>query len=177
MSDIILQNDPLSAELITVKMWKTSKGQYFHEGNEALARWSGSTHDTCGCGNIFKKRGHTICPICVLKNKKCQYDKFEKVEWDEKMPVTEFDGDHWFYSWDQIEDYCEEIGCEVSDLMLVLSEPIELPTIDIDDFLSDVLPEDGEPPEDLIQATKLFNDAILRSGTLSYTPTSKAVKR
>ena len=177
MSKIILPNDPEAAELVTIKMWKTSKGQYFHGNNEDLARWNGSTHDTCKCGKVFEKGIYTICPACILAGVKNRYEAFEKVEWYEKYPVTEFDGDKWFYSLDEVEDYCEENECEISSLMLVHSKPIELPTIDIDDFLSNVLPDEGEPPQDLIDAAELFNEAISNSGTLSYTPTFKAVKR
>ena len=178
MSDkkIILPEDPEAAELVTIRMWKTSTGQYFHERDKDIAIWNGSTHDTCKCGEIYEKIVHTICPKCVFENLKKRYNELEKVEWDEKYPVVEFGGDRWFYSLEEIEDYCVENNTTISTLMLIHSEPTELPTIDIDDFLSDVMSDDGEPPQDLIDAADLFNESIESAGTLSYGPTNKAVK-
>jgi len=96
-----------------------------------------------------------------------------KEEWDEKgMLYSDLDGKY-FSSWGKVEDYAEDKEIGIDKLRLIICEPQYLPLIP-DDYGCDELPQDGELPDDVIQAINDVNKVIRASEPISWYPGRKA---
>lgn len=167
---IIMYDSPEAATYRTnLKGWVASDGRYYAE-NEHSARWAGSTHQKCECGNTFGK-GRTICDSCHSKNRTEKYYALPMVEWDGTTPVCTFDDDRFFFDEDSLLDYMADMKHEEPDVehevQLVLCEPGKLRLIDHDDWCDD-LPEDGELPDEVAQKVTELNEAIKRAPVVSW---------
>ena len=96
--------------------------------------------------------------------------------WDETTPVCVLDDDRYFWSADEVEDYCEDEGCDVDDLMLVHCAPVYAHQLDPGNIYADSLYEDGDVPTEIEAAFNELNRTI--SGCrepLSWAGTGDAV--
>ncbi len=148
---IILEDSPEAATYQTgIEGWVDATGRFWGK-DEHMARYNGSTHKQCECGNIFKK--HAYCEPCHQKRQDEKYAALERVEWDGESPVVTFDGDIYFFNgMEELLDYCDDHDCKIEDLKLCHAHPIDYPTIDIDDFFQDILSWDtfDRDTEDII---------------------------
>ena len=100
------------------------------------------------------------------------------------MPYKEWDGKAALYSnflneyiFEDVEEYLEEkkdnggldANITSNDLMLVVCDPIKLSQID-EDYWMDDLPEEGELPEEAVEALTMFNEILGGIGTVSWEP-------
>lgn len=153
--------------------WFSRNGR-FYGGDERAARYDGCTHVACeDCGEPTE-RGWLVCPKCKEIRDIKRYDAMPKVEWDGKGGLYSESCDRYFWSWDEVENYCEEEDTEISQLRLVICEPQYLHLIDPDDFC-DELAEDGELPDTIIKAIDDFNKVIKDEPPVSWYPGKKAV--
>ena len=86
------------------------------------------------------------------------YLKLAEVEWDEKTPLCTYNGDEYFYSEDDIFDYCYEFETLPSDMELVhtAEQKIRKLTDDSDWWVGYV--EDYELPAELKKLIQEFNE-------------------
>ena len=81
--------------------------------------------------------------------------------------------DKYFSDWGEIEDYCEEEDVTIDSLRLVICKPNYLPLLDLD-YGCDDLAEDGELPDEIVEAIAKFNAVVKEVGAVSWLPSNKA---
>ncbi len=174
MSDnkIILDTDEEAASVKTVTGWVSSTGRYWGE-DEHMARFDGSTHKACECGEIISRSDY--CHPCHLKKEQEKYNSFVVVEWDKESPICEYSGDQYFFDHESLCDYLSDSEIHVSALNLVLCEPHPIQQID-SDYFSDDQHEDFELPDDIQTALDSLNKVIQESAPVTFYPSKVAVK-
>jgi hypothetical protein len=96
--------------------------------------------------------------------------------WDGKTPLAIEDSDHFFWDSDDFWSFTDEMTEEeVSKVKLVDCVPQFAPILDPDEWLYDVLPEDGESPDVIVEAAKVFNDAAKAAGPISWLPSGRRI--
>lgn len=161
MKEQVMYDDDQAAKQVTVTGWVSRQGRFYGD-NEHLARWDGCTHMTCECGAVHEK-GWTICETCRRKAKDVRYAALPVVEWDGKTPLCLFDDDKYFFSEDEVLDYCEEEGVAPSNLQLVVCEPQYAHQVDPDEEYQDLMPEDqymADVAPEIVEAFNALNEAI-----------------
>jgi hypothetical protein len=179
---IVMYESDEAAHIATVSGWVSRHGQYFGPGSmgEKMARWNGATHQKCanpGCDGITPICGYVYCDMCRVKKDNDRYASFPVEKWDGKTPLSIFNDDHFFFSSEDIESYCEYHEVKPENVKFVRCEPSVLPTLNLEDFFEDVLPDNGyEFSQELIDAEKAFNDAVAAMGVVSWIPADVAVR-
>lgn len=169
---IILPEDPEAAQYKTVTGWVSRKGEFYGD-DERLARYVGSTHRKCGCGNIIEKR--SWCKPCNKKASSELYMKKPFKEWDGETPLYSESFGEYFFSEDDIINFIENGDAPVNpdDLQLVICIPNKPHIIEEDEFM-DNLPDNMESlsdvasPEFMIALEEL--NAILENEEWGWTP-------
>lgn len=137
---VVMRDSEEAARLVTLTGWVSRLG-HFYGDDERIARYDGCTHVRCDCGNITEKHW-LMCEVCRHKQKLAKYDALPVVEWDGKTPLCTYDDDEYFFDEDSVYDYCDEHGCKVEDLLLVLCEPVYAREISADGCYEDDIPPD-----------------------------------
>ena len=138
--------------------WKSkSRGPYkgmIWTGPDAehYARYQNATSHPCDsleCKSRAEK-GRMFCSSCTERVATAKWDKFlaEKgVDWNGELPVAQDDGDKFFFDADSLDDYVQmhlAEGNDIDTLRLRLCEPENGPHFEMNEFLQDLFPEDGE---------------------------------
>lgn len=154
---IILNTSDESAQLKTVTGWVSRNGHFF--GNdERTARYDGSTHRVCDCGDLIDR--HSYCRPCHNKKEDEKFAAMERKEWDGKTMLYSQSADEYFHDSDQILDHCEEYECKPDDMQFIICEPVYAGEIDPNEYYRDDLPEDGEVDSELEAAFSELNKLI-----------------
>lgn len=161
----VMYDSTEAAEIKTVTGWVSRSGRFWGK-DEHMARWEGSTHKLCECGNLIKKE-RSKCDFCSEKVRVEMYYKLPLAEWDGKTPVALWDDDKYFFDEGDIEDYLEESELEPEALRLVLCEPNYPRCID-EDYWEDSLPDDGEMPKDIKAKIEELNALLKSSKPISW---------
>jgi hypothetical protein len=169
---MILEDSPEAATYRTdIKGWVSRTGLFLgdRQDSERLARYDGSTHAKCEkCGQIRRK--NSWCETCHKLREKEVYEKMPKKKWDGEGMIC-CDGDRYFTSIEEAEDYAEDNGQTLADLQLVICEPQYAHEIE-DDYWEDLLPEDmglDEVYPELSKAIEVVNVLIRQKKVpLSY---------
>lgn len=171
---IILMDSPEAAKEQTITAWISAKGRIFTD--EHAARYDGCTHRKCQhCGEPCKKHW-LYCESCIDKKDKEAFALLPAIEWDEKGPICIYKSDEYFFSPDELEDYCEEHEINKDDLMLVACEPIKPRLLD-NDFFEDCIGEGAELPFELVKAIEEFNAKVAAyPHALSWQPINKRIQ-
>ena len=147
-----------AAKFVTgISGWVDRKGVFFG-ADERLARYSGSTHRHCDCGEVIEQRSY--CKACVRSREIEKYQSAQKIEWDHKTPLYSQRNDVYLF------DAGDLIGL-MEELELFVCEPVNLSEIQ-SDYWSDDLPEDGELPSEVEAALEEFNAVIRKSEPVSW---------
>ncbi len=155
--------------------WVTRNGRFWGE-DERMARWDGCTHVLCECGKPVEK-SWTKCPECRRASAVKRFEAMPKKVWDGESPLCLFDDDCFFWSQDDLTDYCEESGHDPKDLKLVICKPIFARQIDPYDHYHDDIPEEGDLPGELVEAFDRLNEKIRECREpLSWEPGSYAAE-
>ena len=159
-SPIVLFSSEEAASNLTVTGWVSRRG-LFYGANEHVARWDGCTHIVCDCGEITEKT-YTHCKVCREKRQAERFAAKERVLWDGVVPLCLWDGDRYFFSEEDLLDYCDEHDVAPGDLSLVICEPTFARQINPTEFYCDDLPDDGdgEVPAELAAAFAELNERI-----------------
>lgn len=150
-----------SAEAATFKTdisgWVSSDGRFF--GNdEHAARYAGSTHKICECGNEHE-RGWTKCEECRAKYAQEKYLERPYQVYDFVTPV--YCDERYFFNSDEIVDFM--VDNNLTTLDLEICEPVTAPYID--DYAVDELPEDWaleDADKELSAMIDKINEYILK---------------
>lgn len=129
-----------------VKMWVNGITGFAYQDEQA-ARYAAAKGCICECGKEYDGVMYTACPECRAKHDTERYNKMPFEKWDGKKPLAIYRGDDFFFSIDDIEDYCIEFDCKPEDLMIVICEKQDVPYFDLSDFLEGVLAEDHDAYE------------------------------
>ena len=178
---IILPESPEAAKLVTLTLWESRQGKLFNKEHEDSARYDGSTHSKCECGGIAK-RPYFACEPCRSKFEAERFAKLEKKKWDGESPICLYRGDNFFYSYDELVDYCADICHEQDkiikpeDLMLVHCKPCK-PRVLEGDFFEALWPEDDnwDLPKAIYDAMDEFNQTVKDQMPPTWEPSNIAV--
>jgi hypothetical protein len=171
---IILYDSPEAAEIKTITGWVSANGHYWGK-DEHMARYDGSTHKKCECGEVIEKNSY--CRKCFDKKKIEKFHKMERIPWDGETPLYSNALQSFIWSVDDLDYLKEENDMTDADLKLVICEPhYAKPVNAIDHFESD-LPEDADDiPAELQEAFDELNQRIKDYTTpLAWVPGKYAV--
>jgi len=154
-------------------VWKgVQDGRYYSD--EDSARRNNSTHKLCGCGKEMYN-GSLRCDSCQREATRDRWRKMPHEDWDGVAPICIIDADEqeYFFSEEDLLDYCENNECEPDGLMLVFCESNHLSEIDFE-YWDDVFPSDSDP-ENILSTemqSKLeeLNKIIKDHRPVSYSP-------
>jgi hypothetical protein len=138
---MILNTSDEAAHFVSgISGWVSRHGNFFGK-DERLARYDGCTNTVCECGKPCEK-GWIKCIDCRDKADDERFRSFPKQAWDEKIPITLFRGDDYFFDREQLEEWCEEHEITPSEVQLVICKPNYAREIN-NDFYGDDLPDDS----------------------------------
>ncbi len=175
MSEPIFPASPGVATYQTnISGWVDRHGRFWGE-DEYLARFNGSTHKKCECGNVIEKNGY--CKPCSERKSIEIFNKYPTQEITDKYlksgcPFYSDLGDAYYWGIDDLFDKLLDSGNPVSleNIRLQFCKPIYARELD-EDYFCDELPEDGDIPPEIREAMATFN-AMIRGIVLSYEPAS-----
>jgi len=161
----------------------TFDGSRYKYQDRHTAEYAAATGQICECGKEFEGTSYIFCPECREKRSNERYLKLELVKWDSEIPLMIWDTDIYFFSEDDIYNYCEdsEVEVKIQDLQLVVCEPNRPAYLDLNDYLEDILPEDADAMElssDLYSAEEIetiVNDWLKAVSPISWSGGSKRV--
>jgi len=164
---ILPSSDEAAKRVEGLSGWVDRHGRYWGE-DEQFARFSGSTHTECrDCGAMVSKT-YLMCPACADKKSHARYLAMPNKEWDGKTPLVLHNDDRYFFDWDEVVEYAEDVECKPESLPLVICEPVHLRTLDYD-YWEDELPEDGELPTSVAEAVDALNKVICEQEPVAWT--------
>lgn len=157
---IILPESPEAARKETREVWVSREGRVYEDTpvGERCARWDGSTHRKCECGKILKR--NDFCRECSDKKEYEKFMSYPEIEWDGKVALHLWGTDKFFFSEEELYDYCEDHECTSETLPLVTCKPCYAYSIEPYDIYQDILTEDGEVPEAIEAAFSELNKRI-----------------
>lgn len=155
---IILYDSSEAAQLKDLKLWVSAKGHVYND--EHLARWDGCTHKKCECGRGLVEKSWIACELCKSEKDHQRYLDLPLIEWDGKTPLCDDLSDTYFFDEGEIADYCEANEIKEEDLRLLICEPQYAYKLDAEDIYQDLLPEDGEVPDEIKSAFDELNKRI-----------------
>ncbi len=172
---IILPTDEEAAAPYTLSGWKSRDG-YFYTGGEAevVARWQGATHTKCTQCGCPSRKPYTVCRACREKRDYENWLKLPECDVKDGEPIYSELLSEYLSDIDHAYDEAEERGISVEELQLVCCEQVFAKPIDTDIWADD-LPEDQNPPMQLVEAVEAFNKAI-EGLVLSWQPGRKRVR-
>lgn len=167
------------------------------EHDERMARWCCSKTIPCGdCGKTFVEKFRSVCPECSERRAVERHAKRKRRPWTEGPVYSERD-EKWFDDLGHALDHAvwciqERRGedCEPDDRLIreeleamrvVLSEPVEGPTIELQDQLADVMADEDHDDrlndvlDELAGPLDALNRAIKDHGPYSWDYTDVAV--
>lgn len=157
-----------AAKFVTgISGWVDRNGRFW--GNdEVTARYCGSTHKHCECGEVISRNSY--CKACARRRDIEKYQSAQKIEWDHQTPLYSQRNDAYLFDKDDLINLMEE--CQVTDLdelELFVCEPNYLREIETDQWEDD-LPEDGDLPPAVAEAMDVFNAVIRAAEPVSWSP-------
>lgn len=165
----IMYDSPEAASLQTVTGWVSSNGRFWGK-DEHMARYDGSTHRRCECGEVIEG-GYAKCNSCQSKDHLKNYLALPYRDWDESSVVYDDASDKYFFGGkDEIMEYLEEEGKTPEDLRLYMCSPNYPHQID-SSIWEDIIPEEwDDDPKELADAIKEFNEKLSNMKPFSYSP-------
>lgn len=166
---------------VVAQAWMGKRSRIVHS-DEHVVRYHNCTDCPCrteGCPNRTDK-GYTICEACRDKEDWAKwYSRLEKdgVDWDGIAPLAEEDGDRFLFDADSVQDYLDSHladGNELDMVRLVLANPDNGPCFEMNEWLSDHLPEESDQTFDDIDKT--VNDWLKAHGPFCWWPTGRPVR-
>jgi hypothetical protein len=172
---IIMHDSPEAAQAVFINLpdgstygrgW-VSVNRHFY-ATEAEARNNSATHYKCeGCGSICEYRSY--CETCHSKWQREKYLKMPFKKYDGVSYLTLWDDDKFFYSEEEVREWCADNETLPENLPLVICEPNHLCMVD-SSYWDYIMPEDGDGglPKDVQDALNLLNATIEKSAPISW---------
>ncbi|MDR3620498.1 MAG: hypothetical protein P4L85_14200 [Paludisphaera borealis] len=178
MSTDVFYDSDQAAKRVTLTGWVSRHGRFYGD-DEHAARWDGCTHRQCDCGKAHE-RSRTMCDNCARKAREAKFEAMPFVEWDGVTPLSLFDDDRYFFSEDDLRDFCEAEEIAPDTLRLVVCEPQHARELDGNDYFCDLLPEDctlDDMAPEIAEAFNKLNEVIKAYGKpLSWYPGKKRTR-
>jgi hypothetical protein len=166
---MILYSSPEAASIKTLTGWVSRTG-CFWGNDEHMARYDGSTHKVCDCGEIVHQH-NAVCRKCADARSLAKYAAMERRPWDGDAMLFSDATDEYFRDLSEAKDCASDNGMSLAELRLIICEPTFAREIDGNDHFCDDLPEDGELPAEISDAFDALNEAIRNCKTpLSWSP-------
>lgn len=165
---VIHSDSDEAAQLRAVIGWVSRDG-FFFGADERTARYSGCTHRPCEDCGVPTPKSRTRCSNCQSKRTLTRFEAMPRKAWDGKAMLNLFDTDVFFSDLDEALDYASDNDIKREDLQLVICEPNRGRPL-AEDYFVDELAEDGDVPDELVEAIAKFNEAIAKAPVLSWTP-------
>ncbi len=143
--------------------WVNRSGQFWGE-DEHMARWSGCTHQLCGCGAVIEK-GRGRCRSCQGTKDMVTYHALPVEKWDGTTPLCVFNEERFFFGEDVL-DYLADHP-EPEEVRICKCKPGYLGQISSENWCDD-LPEDGELPGEVEAAVEALNKVIAAAGPVCW---------
>ena len=115
---VVMYESPEAASIQTVTGWVSADGRFWGN-NEDVARYSGSTHRLCK--NNPDHPAHPTnrwCGVCRNERLAAQFAAIPRRIWGGE-PITDFDGDRYFFDEEDLRDYILDHDIDLADLKLV----------------------------------------------------------
>ena len=152
------KNYDTDAERRDIEMWlcKTCGRGWPVKGRNS--NWTAANAEeaarTCCSENswcfVCKKRRtrypHHACDVCAAIRNRERWEKCE--ERPVEFPLTLQDGDQWFYSGDDLDEYCDEHELKAENLLLRIGRRVILSMFEPSEFWCDEIAEDDKPTDD-----------------------------
>jgi hypothetical protein len=166
---IIMYDSDEAARQKTITGWVSSKG-HFYGTDERSARYDGCTHSLCECGEV-KEKFQIRCQKCRDKKDAKAFALRPRKVWDEATPLYLDRTDSYFMDYEELELYCDDNEIKIKDLALIICEPVYAKEIDPNDYYQNDLPDEGECPQEIMDAFDQLNGVIAEHLTpLSWRP-------
>ena len=146
--------------------WVSRDGRLYRGSDaERMAKWAGSTHFLCECGQVESK-GYTCCHSCREARQQSRYHGFQRMKWDGKTPLYSQAWDE--YIFDCPFEFAEENGVTIQELQLLICKPNHFHHIDSSHW-EDCLPEDEyDLPPEMEAAVDALNAVIDKMAPASW---------
>ena len=168
---IIMAESDEAASIQTVTGWVSSDGHFWGK-DERMARYSGSTHKICD-----KNPEHGViaqrdwCKQCRAEALDKRWQEMPKQAYTpDALPLHLYDTDRYFFDVVDLTEWMEENKINPVDVRLTKCKPSYPGQIDPDEHFVDILPEDGEVPEDVREAFEKLNEVLKKSEPFSWFP-------
>lgn len=160
MTDKIVMYED-AAQWRPVSVWQTLDGEVFRD--ERTARYHGCTHWPCHVCGVATHKSQLRCDSCLAAERKARWEALPLIEWDGETPFVMDGGDEYFFCAEDFYDWCDIHELRPSEVRLVVCVPCRYRQLD-DDYWADDLSEDGELPDDVVQALDALNAALAKAG-------------
>ena len=174
--NIILPDSPEAATYRTdICGWVSRDGTFYGDGprGEKVARYVGCTHVLCKrCGEATPKE-YSLCDACCDKADAERYAALPRAKWDGETPLYSETNGRFYNTPEEASDDAIEAGVPLADLRLVICQPVYATRLEVD-YLSEDLPDDGEIPQQILNAIDAFNEAVA-GVILSWAPGKTAL--
>lgn len=161
---------------IGISGWVSRDGRFYGD-NEDLARYAGSTHRKCECGEVYTKNYY--CQKCSDTKERERFSKMPVVEWDGSAMLYDQNTDKYFSSIDEVIEHYEYEDTVLNSAMIIVCEPNYAREVE-SDYWCDELPEDtsfeecGGVDAETVELLEKLN-AKLKNTILSYSPGTNRV--
>ena len=146
------------------------------ERSQHQARWCCATDLPCNTsecvGRLSKPYLH--CDKCRERRATAKWEARERRAWDGKQMLYSEIIDKYASTPHEMHELCidyrEDEGSQLSEMRVVLCEPVSAPCFDIHDYLNDVLPEDGNAPGEWEAVEKAYEEYVKANKPFSWMP-------
>ncbi|WP_417285319.1 hypothetical protein [Comamonas sp.] len=160
-----------AASIQTVTGWVSSDGKFW--GNdERMARYAGSTHRKCENNPDHPPvANNDSCRQCRKERKEQQWQDMPKEAYTpEAFPLHLYATDRYFFDAEDLFYWLKEYNIKPEDVRLTKCKPSYPDQIDPNEHFCDIVPEDGEVPEDVWEAFENLNEVLKKSEPFSWFP-------
>lgn len=125
---IILDTSNEAASNQKITGWVCRTG-HFWGCDERMARYSGATHLTCNCGQVYPKSSY--CEPCHEQKRHERYLALPKATWDGVAMLYSDKYDAYFNDTEEVEQFCRTRKIKLTDLDLIICQPNYARPIDL----------------------------------------------
>lgn len=168
--EVVLYDSPEAAQFKTVEGWVGRDGSFWGK-DEHMARYCGSTHKRCVCGEVHSK-SYTMCDDCIEAVRVERYRARPTKDYEDGDVLYSESHDEYFFDLGELFDYIDNADepVTIAGLDLLICEPNDFHPLEPRDHFSDILGEDGEVPDEVEAAFDALNAVLEKAKPPSWSP-------